>query len=260
MRGKQLGYLILKILLTGNLIGCDSSSDPAETAGSLKVSITDAPAEFQAVNITFSEVSVISSGEEPILVSDSIQTINLIKWSNGLSTPLGNIKLDAGTYNQIRLIIDSASVIIDGIKSSVKVPSGAQSGLKLTHQFTIEAGSTYDLMIDFDASRSIVRRGSPPNPSYLLKPTIRLISAATTGSISGTVNNPVNTPVSMALSGTDTISTTFVDTISGDFQLAFLPSGEYNVIVKDTTGARFDSSGVEVTLGTDNNLGTIDLE
>lgn len=248
--------VIVISLMTG---GCDSSSEPAETTGTFNVRITDAPASFDAVNIRFSEVSVIPSAGEPIIVSDAVQTINLIEWSNGLSTPLGSIELDAGTYNQIRLIIDSASVVIDGVESSVKVPSGAKTGLKLTHQFTLEAGSTYDLMIDFDASRSIVRTGTPANPSYLLKPTIRLVAVATTGSISGSVTIPGNVPVALALSGTDTISTVFVDTMSGEFQLAFLEAGSYNVVVEDTTGARFDTTGVEVVAGADADLGAIEL-
>ena len=50
--------VIVISLMTG---GCDSSSEPAETTGTFNVRITDAPASFDAVNITFSEVSVIPS-------------------------------------------------------------------------------------------------------------------------------------------------------------------------------------------------------
>ena len=144
--------------------------------------------------------------------------------------------------------------------SDITVPSGAQTGLKLTHQFTLEAGSTYDLMIDFDASRSVVSAGQNANPKFLLKPTIRLVAIATSGSISGTVSSPANVPVALALFGEDTVSTVFVDTISGEFQLAFLDAGSYDIIVEDSTGARFDSAVVEVTVGADNDLGTIDLQ
>ena len=256
----EVTILTIVMVLSVMTGGCDSSSDPAETTGTFNVSITDTPASFDAVNITFSEVSVIPSNGQPIIVSDAVQTINLIEWSNGLSTPLGSIELEAGTYDQIRLIIDAASVIIDGVESSVEVPSGAQTGLKLAHQFTLEVGSTYDLMIDFDASRSIVRTGPPANPSYFLKPTIRLVAVATTGSISGSVTNPGNVPVALALSGVDTISTVLVDTLSGEFRLAFLEVGcLYNVVVKDTTGARFDTTGVEVVAGADADLGAIEL-
>jgi len=260
MKRKHNMILTYCIILSSVLAGCDSSSEPAETTGTFNVRITDAPAAFDAVNITFSEVSVIQSGGDPIVVSDSVQTINLIEWSNGLSTPLGSIELEAGTYNQIRLIIDSASVMIDGVESAVTVPSGAQTGLKLTHQFTLEAGSTYNLMIDFDASRSVVITGPKASPSYNLKPTIRLVAMPTTGSISGTVFTPVNVPVALAMSGADTVTTVFVDTTSGEFQLAFLEAGSYDVVVEDSTGARFDSTAIEVTVGEDNDLGSIELQ
>jgi len=257
---KYYSAIIAALFLSSLIAGCDSSSEPTETAGTLNVRITDSPAAFDAVNITFSEISVNQSGGSDIVVSDSTQTINLIEWSNGLSTPLGSIELEAGKYNQIRLLIDSASVTIDGVVSDVTVPSGAQTGLKLTHQFTLEAGSTYDLMIDFDASRSIVSHGPKANPTYSLKPTIRLVAMPATGSISGTVSTPVNVPVALAMSASDTVTTVFVDTISGEFQLAFLEAGLYDVVVEDSTGARFDSAAVEVTAGTDNDLGSISLQ
>lgn len=260
MKNKYFQVFTFGIILLLFVIGCESVSDPSETTGTFNVRLTDAPATFDAVNITFSEVSVIPSGGDPIVVSDLVQTLNLIEWSNGNSTPLGSIELEAGTYNQIRLIIDTATVTVDGVESGVKVPSGAQTGLKLTHQFTMEAGSTYDLMIDFDASRSIVNTGSPINPSYLLKPTIRLVAVATSGSISGTITNDENLPVAMAIVDADTISTVFIDTLSGEFQLGFLEAGFYDIVVEDTTGARFDSTGVEVIVGADNNLGSINLQ
>jgi len=260
MKRKHNMILTYCIILSSVIAGCDSSSESTDTTGTFSVRITDSPAAFEAVNITFSEVSVNQSGGSAIVVSDSTQTINLIEWSNGLSKPLGSIELEAGTYNQIRLIIDSASVIIDGVASAVKVPSGAQTGLKLTHQFTLEAGSTYNLMIDFDASRSIVITGPKASPSYHLKPTIRLVAMPTTGSISGTVSTPVNVPVALAMSGADTVTTVFVDTMSGEFQLAFLEGGSYDIVVEDSTGARFDSTAVEVIVGTDNNLGSIELQ
>lgn len=257
---KYYSATIVGLFLSLLIVGCDSTSEPVETTGTLNVRITDAPASFDAVNITFTEISVNKSGGSAIVVSDLTQTINLIEWSNGLSTPLGSIELEAGTYTQIRLIIESATVTVDGVVSDITVPSGAQTGLKLTHQFTLEAGSTYDLMIDFDASRSVVSNGSPANPTYSLKPTIRLVAIATSGSISGTVSSPANDPVALAMSGADIISTVFVDIISGEFQLAFLDAGTYDIIVEDKTGARFDLSGVEVTVGADNDLGTIDLQ
>lgn len=50
---------MLVIAISAIINSCDSSSDPSETTGTFNVRITDAPVEFDAVNITFSEISVI---------------------------------------------------------------------------------------------------------------------------------------------------------------------------------------------------------
>jgi len=76
------------------------------------------------------------------------------------------------------------------------LPSGAQTGLKLLADFTVNAGSTYELILDFDAQRSVVTTGPANNPTgYLLNPTIRVEEKALTGSISGMLTNPENNPV-----------------------------------------------------------------
>ncbi|MDZ7625664.1 MAG: DUF4382 domain-containing protein [Ignavibacteriaceae bacterium] len=70
----------------------------------------------------------------------------------------------------IRLFIGEGSYVIDqGIKHDLEVPSGSQSGLKLIHQFTIEEGKLYELLLDFNVEKSIVITG---NGRYLCKPTI----------------------------------------------------------------------------------------
>ncbi|NIV11174.1 MAG: DUF4382 domain-containing protein, partial [Aliifodinibius sp.] len=54
-------------------------------------------------------------------------------------------------------------------------------------QFTITEGSTYELVVDFDVNRSIVITGPPHNPGYKLKPHLRVMPLAVSGSISGTI-------------------------------------------------------------------------
>jgi len=141
------------------------------------------------------------------------------------------------------------------------VPSGAQSGLKLVHQFTINPGSTYDLIIDFDAQRSVVSTGPPNNPhSYKLKPTLRVAPKAITGSISGTVTNPLDLPVAFALAGTDTVTSSAVDAGNGNFMLAYLPEGAYTVSISDTLGRTASVNNVNVVAGANQDLGTITLQ
>jgi len=75
MKRKHNMILTYCIILSSVIAGCDSSSESTDTTGTFNVRITDAPAAFEAVNITFSEISVNQSGGSAIVVSDSTQTI-----------------------------------------------------------------------------------------------------------------------------------------------------------------------------------------
>jgi hypothetical protein len=140
------------------------------------------------------------------------------------------------------------------------VPSGAKTGLKLGPQFTVTEGSTYEMVVDFDVNRSIVIMGPPNNPRYKLKPHLRVMTMALTGSIAGTVTNPEHWPVAYALQGADTVSSTTVDTLNGFFRLSFLPEGIYSVSVEDTLGQSALREGITVEVGTEYDLGEITLQ
>ena len=250
-------------LLFGSLMllsGCaDQGTDPQRST-KLRISLTDAPAAFEAVNITFSEFSAHIDSEW-ITVRGEPVTVNLLEWNNGKSIVIGTAEVPAGHYTQIRLKIQSAEVVVDGQTHALEVPSGAQSGLKLVHQFTIDPGSTYELLIDFDAERSIVSTGPPGNPRrFLLKPTIRVVPKAITGSISGVVANPQDLPTAYAIVDNDTVTSAGVDTSSGAFVLAFLPPATYRVAISDTLEHDFIQDGVTVVAGANQDLGAIALQ
>ena len=226
----------------------------------LNIYITDAPAVYESVKITFSTVSAHIDSEW-VTVSGEPTTVDLLKWTNGEKLLLGSADVPAGKYTQIRLIIDDAEIGVDSEVHPLEVPSGAKTGLKFGPQFTVEEGFTYELVFDFDVSRSIVVTGPKKNPhGYKLKPHIRMIATAVSGSISGIVTNPADVPVAYAILGNDTVTTSFVDTTSGFFRLAFLPDTVYTVSIVDTNDLRFDQSDVSVMSGMDNDLGMITLE
>lgn len=241
-------------------IGCDKNPTTSAENGTLRISLTDAPAQFEAVNITFSEISAHIDGNWIVVVGDPV-TLNLLEWNNGKSIVLGAAGVPAGQYTQIRIKIDSAKVVFNGATYPVTVPSGSQTGLKLIAEFMVAAGSTFELILDFDACRSVVTTGPPNNPNgFILKPTIRVVPMAITGSISGLVINPENSPVAYAIAGSDTVTSTSVDINSGEFMLAFLPEGLYTVSVRDAIAQSFEENDVGVVVGSDHDLGVITLQ
>ncbi len=259
---KLITSLSLIILFSFHFLGCGSTTQNPTTPnnmGTLKISLTDAPAGLDEVNITFSEISAHLDNDWVTVRGDDI-TVNLLDFSNGRSVVIGSADVPAGMYTQIRIKIDTAWVVVGGFGHDLDVPSGAQTGLKLGPPFTINEGSTVELMLDFDANRSIVTTGPPTYPrTYKLKPRIRLISTALTGSISGTAD-PTHLPVAFAIAGADTITSTLADKVSGGFMLAFLPEGVYTVSARDTMNKSFEINDVQVVAGSDNYIGDVTLQ
>ena len=252
------------ITAMGMFSGCgdDNSTSPADGTGTLKVLLTDATAAYDAVNVTFSSVMVHADFDSSatdsttgwIVVSETPQTIDLLTLSNGVTALLGEKELDEEHYTQIRLVISAAEVVIDSVSHELNIPSDT---LKFVSGFDIVDGVTTELAIDFDVERSVHQTGSG---QYILKPTVRLIQTALSGSIGGTVTNYTDLPVAYAISGADTVTSTPVDSGTGQFTLAFLPAGTYTVAVSDTLGQAYSNSAVAVTLGVKTSLGDITLQ
>lgn len=261
MRKLSFVFITLLIPLLAFSLLSSSCKDSLITprTGTLQISLTDAPAIFDAVNITFSEISAHIDGEWIAVRSEDPVTVNLLEWNNGKSIILGTADVPPGDYTQIRLKIDDAEVVADGKNQQVTVPSGLQTGLKLLTNFTVNAGSTFKLIVDFDAQRSVVTTGPPNNPGYLLQPTVRVEPKAITGSVSGLISNPGNVPFAYAIAGSDTVTSTRVDS-SGVFRLAFLPAGPYTVALQDTLDLTYVQDEAEVVAGSDNDLGTLTLQ
>lgn len=213
--------------------------------GTLSASLTDAPAcGFDAVNVTVSKVRVHASGSASDteggwtdIVLTPARKINLLNLTNGTLDLLGTTSLPAGRYNQVRLVLDpntgaglANSVVPTGTtaEQSLDTPSAVQSGLKLNGEIDIVAGAKTDIVIDFDACKSIVTKG---NGKYALKPVVKLIPAVLNG-ISGVVAPALLTSkvmVNAQQNGVVIAST--VPSATGEFTLARLPAGNYDVVI-----------------------------
>jgi hypothetical protein len=258
-------FILLSLVLFLCSSGCEEDStinNPnISQNGWLTVFLTDANiSAFDSVNVTFTELSAHLDSSW-ITVLDTPRTINLLVLNNGKTIVLGNSEMTAEHYTQIRLKISESYLVQSGFRHIMKVPSGSQTGLKIGPEFTINPGSTYELVIDFDVCRSIVLTGLPSQPtSYKLKPHLRVLPKAITGSISGEISNPANIPVVAAIQNEDTVTTSLPDTLTGYFMLSFLPAGFYDVAVSDTLNQNYIQQNIEVKAGQNTDLGSITLE
>ncbi|MDZ7807001.1 MAG: DUF4382 domain-containing protein [Gracilimonas sp.] len=158
---------------------------------------------------------------------------------------------------------DGHSVVTDGVVHDMFIPSGAETGIKLNVNAEIQPDITYTMLLDFDASRSVVVTGTEVSgENYILKPVIKATNQAITGNIEGTVSPADAKPVVYAIANGDTLSSTFADTTSGNFRLIGLEEGSYTVSV-DPTNTNYiakDTLGVTVTVDETNDIGTLELE
>jgi hypothetical protein len=248
MKNYRLLSLAAAALVT--LGSCSKSGDKVG-ATKLEVRLTDAPGDFRAVVLDVQQLEVHlkdendPSGWQQLALTP--QTINVLDYVNGKSALLVSTDFAPGDIKEIRLILGPNSYVVgtDNQQYALKTPSGQTSGVKLKLQnVTVPAGTTYQLLLDFDAAKSVVERGNwrPGNDKkerYLLKPVVRVVAQATLAGLSGTVNPAATRPQVLAIRssilGPDTVST-FADA-SGAFQLSGLAAGTYQVQFFPTTTA-----------------------
>lgn len=240
------------VLLAGVAIlnGCGGGGGgggSSGTTGTLKLALTDAPAcGYENVFITVEKVRVhqnsaageADSGWQEVVLNPA-RKIDLLELTNGVLEELGQTTLPAGTYTQMRLVLAqntaapwANSVVPEGgSEEKLDTPSGQQSGLKMNVNITVEPGQTADMVIDFDACKSIVKAGN--SGKYNLKPVLSVIPR-----LSGTIVGYVATTLASAGANVsvqnttgDVIKATPPDATTGQFVLFPVPVGTYNLVV-----------------------------
>ncbi len=258
--------LVSLFLLTSCDVADDGSSD--STTGTLQVYLTDAPGDYEAVWIDIEAVRIHVNEEEDIdeddegwvTISDDPMRVNLLELTNGEFEVLGETELEAGMYSQIRLILGEKNEIVKNVVThTLKTPSAQQSGLKLNVNTEIEGGEVYTLLLDFDASRSIVEAGN--SGKFLLKPVIRTVEFAQTGAIEGDIEPAESLPWVYAIAGADTVAGTKANP-EGEFRLVGLLPGSYTVAINPTEGNLQSEEllDVEVIASDTTDVGSIVLE
>ena len=226
-------------------------------------------------------------------LSKSPMQVDLLGQANNqcfLASLGDNQQLQPGSYQQIRLILapdsvtlannacgTSANCVVLAADSSIhalELSSESKTGLKIpsgqiaSGAFTVSAGQTKDLDIDFITCQSIIRQG---NGKYRLKPVLHAGEVSTTSTsingkvLDGVTGKPVSGSVVVALeqkdaAGIDRIQRASLAGADGTFVFCPIPSGTYDVVVVGTRtdGAIYEPSIITgVAVGS--TAGTIDL-
>ena len=221
-----------------------------------QVRMTDAPGPYDSVNIDLIGVEV-TGPNGAVNLNVTAGMYNLLDLSNGINKIIATSVLKDSRVNQIRLILGTNNtVVLNGVSYPLSTPSADQSGLKLLVDQTLQADIQNQILLDFDANTSIVLTGSN---TYKLKPVIRTIVTAVSGTIKGAIT-PVGTKAVVTATAADnTIYSSSVNS-AGQFQIAGLAPGVYTfTVTPESPYLPVTQTAVAVTAGVTVNLGTIAL-
>lgn len=242
--------LILAVMFVGILFAaCQDEYNNESTTGKLKIQLTDAPFPTDLVaeaNVTITKIEarrVNENGEEEgnpfITLSEEEMSFNLLELTNGVTAGLVDLEIEAGSYDLVRLYVSEASIkLSDETVHSLKVPSGAQTGIKIFIDPAIEVagGLTTDLLLDFDVSKSFKLQGNIDSPAgikgFIFTPVIKASNLSTTGSLFGNITDTESVVIDgaqVAIIAADTVYTTSFADENGDYTIIGVDAGTYNI-------------------------------
>jgi len=265
-------FLPAAVLTLGlTLAACSGGGGGGEQqpTGQAKVVLTDAPAsEAEALMVTFGRIELIpadGTDSDAAVIAESGGSFDVLTLRNGTLADVGAADVPVGTYAQVRVIVDEATIDFDDGNDpyDVFVPSGAQTGLKihLDPPLVVEEDSSSTVILDFDADRAVVETPAGSN-NYNLVPTgIRAVAQAEAGTVTGSVVDEMALPVAGATvkvyrtTGTDVVTSTTTEA-DGGFQFAGLLEGSYDLEIALDGYLTLLVPGVSVTAGSLTDVGT----
>ena len=259
------------------LASCDDTNTEnmnSTESATMQISLVDDPATYEAVLIDVRgvEYKLESEDEEEegdddndgriadddedgewVTVEVEPTVYDILTLQNGTKAILADIDIEAGELKEVRLILgENNQVVVDGDTLDMTVPSGSTSGLKVKIDGDIEAGADYEMIIDFEASKSIVHTGSD---KYILKPVVRVylngVDEPEFGAISGVVApDSVSSVVYVINDNEDSVST--MPEENGTFLVELLEAGFYDVVaVPESESGLNSASALDIEVEVD---------
>jgi hypothetical protein len=223
-----------------------NEQEAQQKSGNLVIKLTDAPFPTDLVaeaNVTINKIDIRKTNEDDeypfITLSEEEQSFNLLDLTNGVTAILSDTAIDSGSYNLIRLYVSDASIkLTDETVYDLKIPSGAQTGIKvfIDPEVTIEEDSAPEVILDFDVSRSFIVQGNPNTPAgikgFIFKPTIKASTVSTTGTLEGKVTDTADAAIigaQVSIIAADTVYTSSFTGDDGGYAILGIDPGTYEV-------------------------------
>lgn len=169
-----IGLMLIMLMSTLMFTNCQKQRN----TGSMTVKMTDAPGDYQEVNVDVIAVEVHYEDEDGlgwVALNINPGIYDLLELQNDVTVVLADEdEIPVGHVTQIRLILgDDNTVKVDDIFYKLALSSQDKTGLKLNVDAKVKRWKDLEIVIDFDAGASIVLEG---NGTYRLKPVLKVES------------------------------------------------------------------------------------
>jgi len=164
--------LIIVFALVLAIFSCQKKTDSAV----LTVRMVDAPIDFDSVYVEILNVQIHSSSSNTsgwLDLATNSGLYNLLELQNGVSAVLTEANdIPIGKLQQMRLILgDNNYAVEDSTIYPLDLSSQDKTGLKINLKADVLATDSIEIILDFDAQKSIIETSSG---SYKLKPVIKV--------------------------------------------------------------------------------------
>ncbi len=233
------------------LARCDSGdglAGGASETGNTDVGVlrveTYSEAPSAGVEYVYVEVETLEAYHESLgwlTVSSTPHRVDYLALRNGRTAVLGDTIMPVGSYEQLRLrLSDEHQLVVAQKTYSLSMPNGQTNSITIDVDFTIEAGDSTRVYLDFNVEESVREHDG----GYVLVPTFSASPAGQTGGICGFVRDGAERGIAgvrVEARGANNTYTTLTDD-DGAYHL-WVPAGTYTVLCHISC-CRYDSCGV----------------
>ena len=259
----SLRALLLLSTIVITMSSCLKEPDIQPAAAQARLEITDSPIDDPNVSGVFITVTDVKVDGVSWKGFPGKTTFDLLAYQNGQTKILGEGDIEAGTYSEIVLVLDTETdalgnnpgcYVKDAQNIKRKLDGGSEMIVKAKGSFVTTSADTTEAVIDIDLRKSIVyQSGSDTEFKFVTTPelqaAVRLMDKANTGNIAGNCTDGVSASDKIIayayLKGTynenekfpqGTSQVQFKNAVAssavasnGNYNLTFLESGTYEV-------------------------------
>ena len=190
-------------LLSGMLLFTSCQEEGLSPTGKVEMKITDAPSDDASIQGVFVTVAEVKIDGERYDGFQGKQTIDIMAYQNGNTKALGLAELEAGSYSNISLVLDTETdadgnspgcYVLRDDNSKEDLAASGQSSLEISSQtsFEVVENATSSIVLDFDLRKSIQyedNSSSEPAFSFVsqseLNTSVRTVEEDKSGNIDG---------------------------------------------------------------------------